>query len=195
MILRPLRFVHPVLQRTQTELKTQKKNYADVASCKFFARHLCRSSARKQSIWRVFQTGGYAVFSSICLSCFGLRIVFHYGPAYPMENASALPSPRFEMLSRVHPELRRASTSRGDDQHGLRGVDDQPSGQQTIRQEAADAVDAAWGPSFAADQDEGAQRGSGRGIPPLVSEIQAATTNAGTRAQGGLTPDLLRHYP
>jgi len=30
-----------------------------------------------------------------------------------------------------------------------------------------------------------------RGIPPLVSEIQAATTNAGTRAQGGLTPDLL----
>jgi len=28
-------------------------------------------------------------------------------------------------------------------------------------------------------------------IPPLVSEIQAATTNAGTRAQGGLTPDLL----
>jgi hypothetical protein len=29
------------------------------------------------------------------------RIVFHYGPAYPMENASALPSPRFEMLSRV----------------------------------------------------------------------------------------------
>jgi hypothetical protein len=31
--------VHPVLQRTQTELKTQKKNYADVASCKFFARH------------------------------------------------------------------------------------------------------------------------------------------------------------
>ena len=50
-------------------------------------------------VWRVFQTGGYAAFSSICLSCFGLRIVFHYGPAYPMENASALPSPRFEMLS------------------------------------------------------------------------------------------------
>ena len=65
------------------------------------------------------------------------------------------------------------------------------SGQQTSRQEAADALDAAWGPSFAADQDEGTQRGSGRPIPPLVSEIQAATTNAGTRAQGGLTPDLL----
>src|SRR5258707_7850274 len=30
---------------------------------------------------------------------FGLRIVFHYGPAYPMDTASALPSPRFEMLS------------------------------------------------------------------------------------------------
>src|SRR5260221_14144175 len=24
---------------------------------------------------------------------FGLRIVFHYGPAYPIDNASALPSP------------------------------------------------------------------------------------------------------
>jgi hypothetical protein len=24
---------------------------------------------------------------------FGLRIVFHYGPAYPMDTASALPSP------------------------------------------------------------------------------------------------------
>jgi hypothetical protein len=34
-------------------------------------------------------------------------------------------------------------------------------------------------------------RGSGRPIPPLVSEIQVATTNAGTRAQGGLTPDFL----
>src|SRR5271166_5764793 len=44
---------------------------------------------------------------------------------------------------------------------------------------------------FAADQDEGAQRGSGRPIPPLVSEIQAATTNAGARPQGGLTPDFL----
>jgi hypothetical protein len=30
---------------------------------------------------------------------FGLRIMFHYGPAYSMDNASALPSPRFEMLS------------------------------------------------------------------------------------------------
>ena len=26
---------------------------------------------------------------------------------------------------------------------------------------------------------------------PLVSEIQAATTNAGARAEGGLTPDFL----
>jgi hypothetical protein len=66
-----------------------------------------------------------------------------------------------------------------------RGVDDQPSGQQTIRQETTDAVDAARGPSFAADQDEGPQRGSGRPIPPLVSKIQVATTNAGARAQGG----------
>ena len=52
-------------------------------------------------------------------------------------------------------------------------------------------MDAARGPSFAADQDEGPQRGSGRPIPPLVSEIQAATTNAGARAQGDLTPDFL----
>jgi hypothetical protein len=42
-----------------------------------------------------------------------------------------------------------------------------------------------------ADLDEGPQRGSGRPVPPLVSEIQAATTTAGTRAQGGLTPDFL----
>ncbi len=32
---------------------------------------------------------------------FALRIVFHYGPAYPMDTASALPSPRFEMLSKL----------------------------------------------------------------------------------------------
>ena len=43
---------------------------------------------------------------------------------------------------------------------------------------------------FAADRDEGAQRGSGRPIPPLVTEIQAATTNTGTKPQGGLTPRL-----
>jgi hypothetical protein len=60
-----------------------------------------------------------------------------------------------------------------------------------FRQEAADAVDATRGPSFAADQDESPQRGSGRPIPPLVSKIQVATTNAGARAQGGLTPDFL----
>src|SRR5260370_42617723 len=52
-------------------------------------------------------------------------------------------------------------------------------------------MDAARGPSFAADQDEGPQRGSGRPIPPLVSKIQVATTNAGARARGGLTPDFL----
>jgi hypothetical protein len=52
-------------------------------------------------------------------------------------------------------------------------------------------VDTARGSSFAADQDEGPQRGFGRPIPPLVSKIQVATTNAGARAQGGLTPDFL----
>ena len=41
------------------------------------------------------------------------------------------------------------------------------------------------------NQGEGPQRGSGRRIPPLVSKIQVATTNAGARAQGGLTPDFL----
>ena len=54
-----------------------------------------------------------------------------------------------------------------------------PSGQQTIRQEAADAMDLTRCSSFAADQDEGPQRESGRRISPLVSEIQAATTTAG----------------
>jgi hypothetical protein len=42
-----------------------------------------------------------------------------------------------------------------------------------------------------ADQDEGPQRGFGRPIPPLVSEIQAATTDSGARSKGGLTPDFL----
>src|SRR5580704_9044232 len=88
-------------------------------------------------------------------------------------------------------ELRRASTAKGNDFNGIRGVDDQSSGQQTIRQKTADAMDAARGPSFAADQDEGPQQGSGRPIPPLVSKIQVATTNAGARAEGGLTPDFL----
>jgi hypothetical protein len=74
---------------------------------------------------------------------------------------------------------------------GQNRVGDCFSGQQTIRQEAVDAVDLARCPSFAADQDEGPQRGSGQSIPSLVSEIQAATTNAGTRAQDGLTPDFL----
>jgi hypothetical protein len=76
-------------------------------------------------------------------------------------------------------------------QHGIRGVDDQPSGQQTIRREAADALDLARCASFAANQDKGAQRGFGRPIPSLVSKIQAPTTNSGARAQGGLTPDFL----
>jgi hypothetical protein len=39
--------------------------------------------------------------------------------------------------------------------------------------------------------DEGLQRGSGRPIPPLVSKFQIATTKAGAKAQGGLTPDFL----
>src|ERR1700730_6364878 len=52
-------------------------------------------------------------------------------------------------------------------------------------------MDAARGASFLADKDEGPQRGFGRPIPPLVSKIQVATTNAGARAQGGLTPDFL----
>ena len=93
--------------------------------------------------------------------------------------------------SGVHPEFRRASTARGDDQHGIRRVDDQSSGQPAIREETADAVDATRGPPFAANQDEGAQRGSGRRVPWLVSEIPAASPNAAPRAQGGLTPDLL----
>ena len=51
----------------------------------------------------------------------------------------------------------------------------------------ADAMDAARGASFVADQDEGPQRGSGRPIPPLVSKIQVATANA-----GGRISDLLK---
>jgi hypothetical protein len=52
-------------------------------------------------------------------------------------------------------------------------------------------MDATRGPSFAADQDEGSQRGSRRPIPPLVPKVQVTTTNEGARAQGGLTPDFM----
>jgi hypothetical protein len=33
------------------------------------------------------------------LVSFGLRVVFHHGAAYQMDNASAFPRPRFEILS------------------------------------------------------------------------------------------------
>src|SRR5580704_1473035 len=100
----------------------------------------------------------------------------------------------FEHTSAITASSSRTSasaTARGNDFNGIRGVDDQSSGQQTIRQKTADAMDAARGPSFTADKDEGPQRGSGRPIPPLVSKIQVATTNAGAKAEGGLTPDFL----
>jgi hypothetical protein len=71
-------------------------------------------------------------------------------------------------LPMISESVKKSGSDVGD-QHGIRGVDDQPSGQQTIRQEAADAVDATRGPSFAADQDKGAQRGFGRPINRCVS--------------------------
>jgi hypothetical protein len=43
---------------------------------------------------------------------------------------------------RIHPELRRAVSAGGNDQHGVRRIDDQPDGQQTLREETADAMDA-----------------------------------------------------
>ena len=52
-------------------------------------------------------------------------------------------------------------------------------------------MDAAGGPSFAADQDEGSQQRARGDVPPLVPKIQVTTTNQGARAQGGLTPDFL----
>src|SRR5579863_111116 len=61
--------------------------------------------------------------------------------------------------------------------------------------ETSQTVDATRCPSFAADQDEGARSGSGRRVPPLVSEIQATITGADDRTKGSLTPDLLTHSP
>lgn len=46
----------------------------------------------------------------------------------------------------------------GDDQHGLRRVDDQPGGQQTVCQEATDAVDATRRAPATTDADESSER-------------------------------------
>jgi hypothetical protein len=43
----------------------------------------------------------------------------------------------------------------------------------------------------ATDTDEGPERRTGRGVSPVVSEIQASMTNGGTSARGSVTPDLL----
>jgi hypothetical protein len=51
------------------------------------------------------------------------------------------------------------------------------------------------GPIFCCRPGRGPQLGSGRPIPPLVSKIQVATTNAGTRAQGCLTQTFWRSRP
>jgi hypothetical protein len=76
----------------------------------------------------------------------------------------------------------------GNDQYGFRGVDDQSGGEQTVCQEATDGMDAARCSPPAADPDQGPERRTGRGVPPVVPEIQVSTTNAGTREKGGVTP-------
>jgi hypothetical protein len=124
----------PRLAENTNRTQNTEKNYADVASCKFFARHqnqfdvpdpLEHGSA--QSSWLLgykFETKREAVPSrSISLSeghlLVGLRVnvpdpgvnEVSLGPggccsmapsAYPLANASAPFSPRFEMLSCWH---------------------------------------------------------------------------------------------
>lgn len=58
----------------------------------------------------------------------------------------------------VHPELRRAVPAGREDQHGVRGVDDQSSGESALCQETTDAVVAEGRAPAITDPDEGAQQ-------------------------------------
>jgi hypothetical protein len=58
----------------------------------------------------------------------------------------------------MHPTF---SVMTGNDQHGIRGIDHQPGGEPTFREEAANAVDAAGSTSLIADADQGPQQRTG----------------------------------
>ena len=63
-------------------------------------------------------------------------------------------------------------------------------GQQALREETADAMDALRCAPATADPHESSQRRTGRSIPALVPEISPAAPNQHP-GQGGLTPGLL----
>src|ERR1035438_8597363 len=86
--------------------------------------------------------------------------------------------------SRIHPELWRTTTARGNDQHGVRRIDHQPGRQPPVREEAADGLDLARRPSPATDPDEGPERRTGGRIPSMVPAVQS---------ESRVTPDFLMH--
>jgi len=71
----------------------------------------------------------------------------------------------------IHPQLRRAPPARGDDQHGVRRIDHQRGGQQTLREEAADAVVPSRSPPPPADTDQSAQQGARSGVQAVVPPV------------------------
>jgi hypothetical protein len=62
----------------------------------------------------------------------------------------------------------------------VRVLDIQEGSQQTVRQEATDAVDAAGRPSFATDADQGPQQRARGDVPPMAPAVPSR-----------LTPDFL----
>ena len=73
------------------------------------------------------------------------------------------------------------------DQHGIRGVDDQSGGEPTLRQEAADALDAGGRAPTATDPHQGVEQRVGGRIPAMVSAVSHP------RKGRSVTPDLEVH--
>jgi hypothetical protein len=59
------------------------------------------------------------------------------------------------------------------DQHRICGIDDQPGSQQTVCEEATDAVDAARRPPVVTNQGESPQQRIGGGVSPVVPAVSS----------------------
>lgn len=76
---------------------------------------------------------------------------------------------------RIDPQLWGAIPAGGKDQHGVCGIDHQPGGEPTVRQETTNELDTERGPSDVADTDEG---------PPQTNWMMCS--GAGTRSSARL---------
>jgi hypothetical protein len=114
--------------------------------------------------------------------CYRLGVVDASG-SRKLHNSRYL-NPVFRSIDPQHPAL----PARRNDQHGIRGIDHQPSGEPALRQEATNAVDASRCAPATADPHESSQRRTGRCVPALAPEISPAAPNPDAKSEGGLTP-------